>query len=157
MQPTYSRQDTDEVFAREREMAGGQEAPVLIGNVVDAVVQFKQVKQFTTFLAEYAIQGDDYIVHFFPPKERYVVNNGKGQVHGPFLVKWQRAFPQTLSPCAEEFFGATAPRLKAAYTAEMFSWWFKASGFTQRLDPDGFILLFFEKLDAALDASSFLA
>lgn len=145
-------------FAKaEREQAGGADIPDYIGNVQDAVIKFTQVKSFTTFLAEYAIQGGDYIVHFFPPKERYVHTNGKYQVHGPFLVKWQRTFPAVLSPCAETYFGATQPRLQAAYTAEMFSWWLKAAGFAERLGPEDYILRFFEKLDADLDAVSFLA
>lgn len=132
---------------------GGQ----IFGNVDGAVIKFTQVKDFTTFLAEYAIQNGDYIVHFFPPKERYVHVNGRHQVSGPFLIKWQRTFPQILSPLAEEYFGATQPRLQAAYTAEMFSWWMKASGFADRLGPEDYILRFFEKLDALLDAASFLA
>ena len=83
--------------------------------------------------------------------------NGRHQVSGPFLIKWQRTFPEILSPCAEEYFGATKPRLQAAYTAEMFSWWLKAAGFAERLGPEAYILRFFEKLDAHLDAASFLA
>lgn len=133
--------------------AGG----TVIGNVGNAVIKFTEVKGFTTFLAEYAIQDDNYIVHFFPPKERYVFANGKHQIHGPFLVKWQRTFPLVLDPIAQAYFGATSPRLQAAYTAEMFSWWFKAAGFASRLGPDEYLLRFFEKLDAALDAASFLA
>lgn len=133
--------------------AGG----TVIGNVQDAVIQFKEVAAFTTFLAEYAVQDGNYILHFFPPRERYVhTGNGKHQVHGEFLIRWQRFFPQVLSPVAEEYFQATQPRLQAAYTAEMTSWWFKASGFAERLDPDGFIMKFFETLDTALDAASFL-
>ncbi len=133
--------------------AGGQ----IIGNVDGAVIKFTQVKDFTTFLAEYAIQDGDYIVHFFPPKERYVHSNGRHQVSGPFLIKWQRTFPQILSPCAEEYFGATQPRLQAAYTAEMFSWWLKAAGFAERLGPEAYILRFLARLDARLDEASFLA
>lgn len=128
----------------------------VIGNVENAVLRFTQVEDYTTFLAEYAVQDGNYIVHFFPPKERYVGAGSSKKIHGEFLVRWQRLFPQVLSPCAEQYFSATAPRLQAAYTAEMFSWWFKAAGFAERLDPDGFIRRFFEKLDAALDAASFL-
>lgn len=131
-------------------------AGTVFGGVADAVIKFTEVKGFTTFLAEYAVQDGSYIVHFFPPRERYVSSgNGKMQVHGEFLVKWQRTFPQVLSPTAERYFGATAPRLQAAYTAEMFSWWLKCSSFAERLDPDGYIMKFFEELDSALDAISF--
>lgn len=132
--------------------AGG----TVIGNIPDAVIKFTEVKGFTTFLAEYAVQDGSYIVHFFPPRERYVsTGGGKMQVHGEFLVKWQRTFPKVLSPTAENYFGASQPRLQAAYTAEMFSWWLKAAGFAERLDPDGYIMKFFEELDSALDAISF--
>jgi len=157
MPSNYTAKQTDEVFDNERRQAGG-DAPVLIGNVKDAVIRFTEVKGFTTFLAEYAVQDGSYIVHFFPPRERYVpAGQGKMQVHGEFLVKWQRTFPSVLSPAAERYFRATQPRLQAAYTAEMFSWWFKAAGFAERLDPDTYIMKFFEELDQALDAISFLA
>ncbi len=142
----------------ERLQAGGKAAPEYIGNVLDAVIKFEKVTGFTTFLAEYAIQEGSYIVHFFPPKEQYInKGNGHFQVADEFLLKWKRVFPQVLSPAAEDYFGASQPRLQAAYTAEMTSWWFKAAGFADCLAPDEFILAFFEKLDAALDASRFLA
>lgn len=142
-----------EVTFDDLKSAGG----TVIGNVKDAVIQFKQVQAFTTFIAEYAVQDGAYILHFFPPRERYIhTGNGRYQVHGEFLIRWQRSFPAVLSPVAEEYFQATQPRLQAAYTAEMFSWWLKAAGFAERLDPDAYIMRFFEKLDAALDAVSFL-
>lgn len=157
MHPNYTAKDTADVFAKERESAG-TDAPIAIGNVRDAVVQFTPVKEYTTFLAEWTILDGAFVVHFFPPRERYA-SNGRGgmQVHGEFLVKWQRAFPQVLDRVAQEHFQATAPRLQAVYTAEMFSWYFKAAGFATRLDPAGYLTLFFEKLDAGLDAIDFLA
>ncbi len=135
----------------------GQQGGKIFGNVENAVIQFTPVESYTTFIAEYAVQGGDYIVHFFPPNSQYVFANNHRKVSGPFLVKWQRTFPQILSPCAEHYFGATQPRLQAAYTAEMFSWWLRANGFALRLDPGGFITRFFDKLDSDLDAVSFLA
>lgn len=157
MHPSYTAKDTAEIFAQER-AAAGSDAPVAIGNVRDAVVQFTPVKEFTTFLAEWTILDGAFVIHFFPPRERYV-SNGRGgmQVHGEFLVKWQRAFPTVLDRVAQDHFKATAPRLQAMYTAEMFSWYFKAAGFADRIDPAGYLKLFFEKLDAGLDAISFLA
>ena len=146
-----------ELAEAERKQAGGKEAPELIGNVKNAVINFTQVKDYTTFLAEWAVVDGAYVLHFFPPRERYVhTGNGRYQVHGEFLVKWQRVFPAILSPVAEEYFGATYPRLQAVYTAEMLSWWFKAAGMAERFDAAGFISKFLEKLDAALDAASFL-
>jgi hypothetical protein len=156
MHPNSSMQMATEIADAERAAAGGRAAPELIGNVRDAVIQFKEVRGYTTFLAEYATVDENFIVHFFPAKERYV-SNGRGSmvVHGEALVKWQRTFPEVLDSVAQAYFNATAPRLQAVYTAEMFSWYFKAAGFAARLDPDGFILGFFEKLDAALDSVSF--
>jgi hypothetical protein len=152
-----SLQVATDIAEAERRQAGGGEVPELIGNVKDAVVNFTQVKDFTTFLAEWAIIDGSYVLHFFPPRERYVhTGNGRYQVHGEFLVKWQRQFPLILDPVAQEYFQATAPRLQATYTAEMFSWWFKAAGMAERFDPSGFISKFLETLDAALDAASFL-
>lgn len=153
----HSMQVATDIAEAERRQAGGAAAPELIGNVKDAVVNFTQIKDFTTFLAEYAIIDGSYVLHFFPPRERYVhTGNGRYQVHGEFLIKWQRKFPAVLDPVAQEYFQATAPRLQAMYTAEMFSWWFKATGLAERFDPAGFILKFLEKLDSALDAASFL-
>lgn len=132
-------------------------AGTVVGNVANAVIQFTKVESFTTFLAEYAIQDGAYIVHFFPPKERYIAGSqGRMQVHGEFLIKWQRTFPQVLSPTAEAYFEATYPRLQAIYTAELFSWWLKASGFADRFATDEYIMKFFERLDEALDAMAFL-
>ena len=54
---------------------------------------------------------------------------------------------------AEEYFQATYPRLKAAYTEEQASWWMRAYGFGQLLDPHKFAYGFFDKLDEALDAA----
>lgn len=143
-----------EISVDDLQNAGG----IVFGGVADAVIKFTPVKDFTTFLAEYSVVDGSYVVHFFPPRERYVSNGqGKMQVHGEFLVKWQRTFPGVLSPTAERYFGASQPRLQAAYTAEMFSWWLKCAGFAERFDPDTYIMKFFEELDQALDAISFLA
>lgn len=129
-------------------------APML-GGVKDAVIDFKKVEGYTTFLAEYAFTDGDIVVHFFPPREAYIFHNDRHRLSEESLLLWQRKFPQVLSPTAEEFFQATAPVLKAAYTAEMFSWWFKAAGFANRLEPEAYLLRFFDRLDAALDAVGF--
>jgi hypothetical protein len=41
----------------------------------------------------------------------------------------------------------------AKYTEELNSWWFKAQGYGDKIDIDGFILKFFEALDQALELS----
>ena len=143
--------DTRQVFEDETKAAGGKEPPVAIGNVADAVVQFTKVEVFTTFLAEYAFMDGDIVVHFFPAKELYILSNDRWKLSEEVLLKWQRQFPLILSPVAERYFSATYPTLSALYVAEMTSWYLRAGGFAKRLNPDEFIMRFFEQLDHALD------
>lgn len=145
--------ETEAVFAQMRQAAGGQEEPVALGNVLDAVVKFTQVGDYTTFLAEYACLDGNIVVHFFPPAEAYVGTGEARKVVEEYLLYWQRKFPLVLSPVAEDYFKATRPVLTAQYIAEMQSWYLRAGGFANRLDPDSFILGFFERLDAGLDVN----
>jgi hypothetical protein len=145
--------ETEAVFAQMREAAGGKEEPVALGNVLDAVVKFTQVGDYTTFLAEYAFLDGSIVVHFFPPAEAYAGTGDARKVVEEYLLYWQRKFPLVLSPVAEDYFKATRPVLTAQYITEMQSWYLRAGGFANRLDPDAFILGFFERLDAGLDAS----
>lgn len=146
----HSAEETEEIFRLERETAG-RDAPVAVGNVLNAVVKFTQVEQYTTFLAEYALLDGDIVVHFFPSKEAYVKVADKYRVQEEALLYWQRTFPQVLSPVAEAYFHATLPVISAQYIPEMTSWYFRAGGFARRMQPDEFILKFFERLDDALD------
>lgn len=66
---------------------------------------------------------------------------------------WTATFPNTLSVVAEEYFAATYPRLKAAFTEENDSWWMRAYGFGMVLDPHALAYKFLERLDAALDVA----
>jgi hypothetical protein len=145
--------ETKAVFAELRERAGGQEEPAALGNVLNAVVKFNQVRDYTTFLAEYTCLDGNIVVHFFPPLEAYVGVGEARKVVEEYLLFWQKKFPLVLSPVAEDYFKATRPVLTAQYIPEMQSWYLKAGGFANRLDPDAFILKFFERLDAGLDAS----
>lgn len=122
-----------------------------IGN---AVIAFKKVENFTTFWAEYAFVDGNIVVHFFPTPEAYVQHGSVDRkvVNETFLRSWKIAFPHVLSPAAESYFKATAPVLEATYVAEMTSWWLRAGGFANRLNPDAFVLGFFAELDARLDA-----
>jgi len=147
----HSAEETAELFNQERVAAGGKDAPVAVGNVLNAVVKFIQVEQYTTFLAEYAFLDGDIIVHFFPAKEEYIEVAGKHRVREESLLRWQRLFPEVLSPVAEAYFRATLPRISAQYVPEMTSWYFRAGGFANLLNADNFILTFFERLDDALD------
>lgn len=146
-------EETKEVFAQMRRAAGGKDEPVALGNVLDAVVKFTQVADYTTFLAEYAFLDGNIIVHFFPPFEAYVGTGEARRVLEEYSLYWQRQFPVVLSPVAENYFKATRPVLIAQYVREMQSWYLRAGGFANRLDPDAFILGFFAALDAGLDAA----
>lgn len=146
--------ETKAAFAQVRAAAGGVEEPVALGNVRNAVIQFTQISDYTTFLVEYAFLDGNIIVHFFPPIEAYVgVGDGRRVVE-EFSLYWQRRFPLVLSPVAEDYFKATLPVISAKYTPELQSWYFKAGGFANRLDPDSFILGFFARLDEALDRAA---
>lgn len=150
---TIDPKETADVFRKAREQAGSDE-PALIGGVLDAVVNFTKVEEYTTFLAEYAIVDGNIVVHFFPPREAFELSahNGQPRVTAEFLRRWKRTFPEVLSPVAEDYFQATQPIVQAKYIEEMTSWWLRAGGFgTSVLDPDAFILRFFSRMDAALD------
>ena len=127
--------------------------PGMVANVQDAVVKFTKVEDYTTFLAEYAFVDGDIVVHLFPPREQHVQVADGFKLLDEHLLRWQRLFPQVLSPVAEKYFAATYPVLMAQYVPEMTSWYFKAGGFARRLDPESFVLLFFSRLDQALDAA----
>lgn len=146
--------ETAAVFSAARAQAGRDE-PELIGNVLDAALKYKKVENFTTFLAEYTLLDGNIVVHFFPPKEAWEgsLHNGQPRVSAEFMRGWKRTFPAILSPLAESYFKATMPVLQATYVGEMHSWWFRAGGFANGMDPDGLILAFFAQLDAALDAA----
>lgn len=134
----------------------GADKECTVDQVSSAVPKFVQIDSYTTFMAEYSPVRNDLIFHFFPPREAYVVGPGAApRVLMDFLPKWKRTFPEILSPVAEGYFGATRPVLEAQYVTEMSSWWLRAGGFANRLDPEGFALAFLEKLDAALDARGF--
>lgn len=116
-----------------------------------AVMQFTKVNEYTTFAAEYALKDDENIhMHFFLPKE--MLDAASSEKHSPAIKEyWTNIFPGILSASAEEYFGATKPRLQAKYTEELRSWWFLAQGYGDRIDFDKFVKLFLKKLDAALE------
>ncbi len=150
---TIDPRETAEVFRQARAQAGMEE-PTAIGNVVDAVLNFTRVEDFTTFLAEYVFLDGNIVIHFFPPREAFELSQTSQQprISAEYLKYWKRKFPTVLSPVAEEFFNATAPIITATYVEEMASWWMRANGYASRMDPDGFIRLFFAELDRSLDA-----
>jgi hypothetical protein len=118
-----------------------------IGNVPGAVVKFKKVLDYTTFDAEYSLLDGNVVVHFFMPSRSLVTQE-----------YWKDRFADVLTAVAQEHFQATSPRLVAKYAEDdgaggtLNSWWFKAQGYGHLLDPDAFMVKFFDKMDTMLDA-----
>lgn len=106
-------------------------------------LQFTQVDDYTTFRAEYAFDGPDIVFHFYLPEAR------KNDVN-----YWLSVFPSALDPVARTTFNATAPRLRAAYTEEMRSWWLRASRYEHIPDRIGLTRRFLERLDQTLSTIS---
>ena len=87
------------------------------------------------FRAEVAVIDDDYVFHFYPVK---------GQE-----VAWAQ-FAHILNAAAQEDFEASFPRLKAAYTAELGSWWLRAYAFASlHIDRDAFIQRLYQRMEQA--------
>lgn len=103
---------------------------------------FTKVSDYTLFDAEYAVEGDDLIFHFFVTDEVNKMENAKKY--------WLEVFPRVLELSAISYFDAKFPRLKAAYTEENASWWMRFYG-SSALDPAGFAEGFFPKLDEGLE------
>ena len=108
-----------------------------------AVIQFTKVTEYTTFQSEYAIVEGDIVIHFFLPPELEGVASAEAY--------WLNKFPKVLDQVARDYFQSDYPRLMAKYTEELKSWWFKAQGYGLNLDPETFVLRFFETLDRELE------
>jgi hypothetical protein len=104
-------------------------------------LQFTKVESYTTFTAEYAWDGGDVVFHFYRAPEHSA-------------SYWLEKFPTALDPIARDLFQAGPPRLRAAYTDEMDSWWMRANGFSHLVDKDAFISRFLQRLDQTLDTMS---
>lgn len=154
MTPEQVRAEAARIAEMEREQAGGVDIPLGVGGVKDAVIQFTEVNDYTTFAAEYSLVGGDIIVHFFPPAEQYeLLPDGKRRARMQYLNWWRTGFAQVLDRAAQDYFRATAPILSAEYIPEMTSWWLRAGGFARRLDPAGFTERFFAHLDQQIEAA----
>lgn len=125
------------------------EAPTLIEGLNKAVPRFKKVEDFTTFLAEYAMIGDDLVMHFFGTEEHPVDGSASSDHY------WQTYFPNCLNEVGQEHFHANAPRLVAKYTEEMKSWFLKAQGYSHLTDIDAYIRIFCSRLDNVLEEARF--
>jgi len=129
-----------------------------------AMIDFTHVDSYTTFSAEYGFKGSDIVIHFFLPVDfvrahssvplddadltscaQWIIDNKP-----TIKAYWQGLFPQILEPVAQSVFRASPPRVAAAYTPEVVSWWFQAKGF-RVLRPELLINHLFEHLDQILD------
>jgi|SRR5688572_3118343 len=115
-----------------------------LGSIASGIPQFTQETQYTTFLAEYALQDGNIVIHFYMPAD-FKVHPQSARMY------WETQFPKALDAVAQNVFQATAPRLQAKYTEEMQSWWFRASRYDHIIDLPGFLRKFFDELDAALE------
>lgn len=118
-----------------------QDNNISLGSVAQAVPKFTKVEDYTTFVAEYALQDGNIVIHFFLPAD-FKGNAGN---------YWAVNFPRALDATARSYFMADRPRLQAKYTPELQSWWFKANSYDHVVDIAGFIRGFFDALDAALE------
>lgn len=114
------------------------------------VVHFIPITEYTTFRADLAVTEGDLVFHFYVTPE---VNGRASPSPQAYWLGNTCIFANTLAVVAAEYFNAGYPRLKACYTEEFASWWLRAAGFGQKLDPHKFAYDFLERLDAALDAA----
>lgn len=122
------------------------EQDVAADDLARAVPKFTQVLDFTTFDAEYIVEGGaDFVLHFFPSAD------WRARPLKECEKYWLQTFPQVLSDTAEDYFEATKPRVTAEYIHEVTSWYMRCRGFAQRLAPDAFIQQFLAVLDEGLE------
>lgn len=117
-------------------------------------LEFTKVDEYTTFRAEFAVDANDLVFHFFLPPELE-----EALTRGPAIKQrvekyWEDGFARTLDVVARDYFSAEYPQLRAAHVKEygINSWWLRADGMANVPDPDGRCRRFIEKLDQALDA-----
>lgn len=123
------------------------------------MLAFREVDDYTTFKAEFAMDAGDIVFHFFKTSEI------KAQDFSAQKLYWENTFATVLEPVALKYFGVTADsgRLQAKHIYDdeqpysaaepLDSWWFRAFGFGHRLDPHALALKFLETLDSGLDSS----
>ena len=129
----------DSVSKAEIEQQADRERPMAVDDLAAGVPNFKSCS-YGTFAAEYALKDSDIVVHFYLPS-------------GLPREYWQTIFPSVLSDEAQDYFQASLPRLEAKYTGEFNSWWFRARGYGHVLDVDLYVVRFFDRLHACLQAA----
>lgn len=117
-----------------------------VGAVQSAIPNFKEVS-YRSFKAEWALIGKDIQVKFYLPKHAQL---NSPEARKAWMDYWLNRFPEKLDLIAREHFEADRPRLIVRWTEEFASWWFRASSYAYLLSVEDFLLVFFEKLDSAL-------
>jgi len=101
------------------------------------------------FRAEYQLIDRNLVFHLFVRPEHV------SDVPVQTLERWWlNDFAQHLDTVAQAYFDATAPRLQALYTQEVASWFLKAQGYGDLIDPLAFARGFLERLDGTLLVAS---
>ena len=108
----------------------------VIGSGVPAFERWESER----YRAEYFFRDGDLIVHFYPPDQ------------GP-RAGFRHRIGDALEATAPGYFKAGRPRLEAAYTPELESYWLRASGAGHGADPDALACRYFRELDRALDGA----
>ncbi len=127
-----------------------------MAGIEQAVPVFTKVEDFTTFRGEFTWIDGDLVIHFFLTPEMLQLN--RTEEGGPQIkTYWLNTFPLALDRASKEYFLADSPRLQAKYTEELASWYFRAQGYADRLDPDLFAETFFEHLDEVLESPQTIA
>lgn len=157
MPPATTARELDPAYVLKNDKSQPEVRQLQLPPFISKTLVFTKVERFTTFLAEYAFQDKDIILHFFPSEELHQSPRAK--------TYWLEVFPRVLDPVSRESFGAEPPRLEgqfiemaipsfipAAQAKATSSWWFCAHGFTEVLDPHGLVERFLSSLDRALDA-----
>jgi hypothetical protein len=119
--------------------------------VAAAVPQFTEVK-LPEFKARFAFIDNDAVIHFFLPSAAGNLGKADAMTQRKWEAYWMEVFPALLSSVSKEHFRADKPRLVAKYTEDFASWWFRARGYGDSLNPAGLIQTFLEKLASALAA-----
>jgi hypothetical protein len=109
---------------------------------VDAL-SFKEVSGFAMFKAEYTFSNNDIVFHFFIPTDNALITRDA-------VYYWMRKFPTVLDEVARGYWDVTYPRLKAAFTEEVNSWWLRAFGFVDVGNPEVRVIEFLAQLNAAI-------
>ena len=120
--------------------------------VAAAVPKFTDV-EFPAFRGRYAFIEGNIVIHFFLPSGVGDLRKADATTQRRWEAYWLETFPARLDAVAKVHFQADKRRLAAKYTEELASWWFRARGYGDSLNPKGLTESFLKKLDEALPAT----